>query len=441
MSTRSRWTRRHVLRQAGFAGVGIWTVGRASTAAFGAANEKLNIACVGLGNQGNANIGLVANENIVALCDVDASRVAMFRKRFPRAKCYGDFRTMLDEVERDIDAVVVTTPNHSHAAIAVAAMERGKHVYCEKPLAHTVVEVRAMQQAAAKNRVVTQMGTQIHAGSNYRRVVELIRAGAIGAVRKVHVWFGKPGGFHRYKHLTERPTERPPVPNGLDWDLWIGPAPKRPYHPCYHPHDWHYWWDFGNGEMGNMAPHFLDLAFWALELGAPVSVETSGPPLHPDSTPAWLDCCWRFPARGDSPPVEVMWYDGRGCPPAVRELLDAVPGSGVLFVGDKGMLLADYSKRKLLPEKEYSDYQPPEPTIPDSIGCHRKEWIEACKGNGRTLCPFDYGGPLTEIILLGNIAYRVGKPLRWDAANMTFPGQPEANRYLRQEYRTGWDLG
>ena len=405
------------------------------------ANDKLKIACVGLGNQGNANVGLVAGEQIVALCDVDASRLAMFAKRFPAARCFADFRVMFDEMERDIDAVVVTTPNHSHAAISIPAMKIGKHVYCEKPLAHTIFEIRAMQQAAADSKVVTQVGTQIHAGSNYRRTVELVRAGAVGAVRRVHVWFGRPGGWRRYEYLSERPTETPPVPEGLDWDLWIGPAPRRPYHPCYHPHDWHYWWHFGNGEMGNMAPHFFDLAFWALDLGAPDSVKAAGPPPHPDATPLWLDCVWRFPARADMPPVEVTWHDGRGCPAVVQDLVGPVWDAGVLFVGDQGMLLANYTERKLLPEKAFADYRPPEPTIPDSIGCQRKEWIEACKGNGRALCPFDYGGPLTEIILLGNIAYRAGRTLRWDAGRMTFPDHPEADQYLRQEYRRGWEFG
>ncbi|MDZ7619008.1 MAG: Gfo/Idh/MocA family oxidoreductase [Patescibacteria group bacterium] len=442
MSTyrRTSCTRRQMLRNTGLAGVGLWLAGGSRQLAAGSANEKLNIACVGLGNQGNANVGLVAGENIVALCDVDASRVAMFANRFPSAKCFADFRVMLDKMERHIDAVVVTTPNHSHAVISIPAMKMGKHVYCEKPLAHTIHEIRAMQQAAAESKVVTQLGTQIHAGSNYRRTVELIRAGAIGAVRKVHVWFGKPGGFKRYEPLTERPTEKPPVPEGLDWDLWTGPAPMRPYHPCYHPHDWHYWWHFGNGEMGNMAPHFFDLAFWALDLGAPESVEATGPPVHPDSTPFWLDCAWRFPARAELPPVEVTWHDGRGCPAAVRELLGFESGAGVLFVGDKGMLLANYTERKLLPEEDFAGYQPPEPTIPDSVGCQRKEWIEACKGNGEALCSFDYGGPLTEVILLGNIAYRTGKTLRWDAAKMTFPNHPEADQYLRQEHRSGWHL-
>lgn len=260
MATRHRtlWTRRQLLHRAGSVGAGVWLADRSAWSAPGSANERLNIACVGLGNQGNANAGLVAGENIVALCDVDASRLAMFAERFPRARCFADFRAMLDEMQRHIDAVVVTTPNHSHAAIAISAMKMGKHVYCEKPLAHTIVEVRAMQKAAAVSKVVTQLGTQIHAGGNYRRTVELIRAGAIGPVRKVHVWFGRPGGWRRYEPLAERPAETPPVPRGLDWDLWIGPAPTRPYHPCYHPHDWHYWWHFGNGEMGNMAPHFLE---------------------------------------------------------------------------------------------------------------------------------------------------------------------------------------
>ena len=434
-------TRRQLLGHAVSAGAGICLIDAAARGAQGSANERLNIACVGLGNQGRANLQLMASQNIVALCDVDAARTAMFAKKFPHAKCFSDFRVMLDKMDRQIDAVVVTTPNHSHAAVAVRAMNMGKHVYCEKPLTHTVVEARAMTAAAAKNKVVTQMGTQIHAGDNYRRCVELVRAGAIGPVRRVHVWFGRPGGWRRYKHLTERPQETPPVPQGLDWNLWIGPAPVRPFHPCYHPHDWHYWWDFGNGTLGNMSAHYLDLVFWALDLGYPKSIETTGPAVHRDSTPFWLDCTWQFPARNAMPPVAVTWYHGRGCPPAVQQLGAPAWDVGVLFVGEKGMLLADYTKRKLLPEERFADYQPPAPTIAASIGCHRKEWFEACKGNGRTLCPFEYGARITETILLGNAAYRAGKSLTWDAARMTFSNCPEADRFLRQEYRKGWTLG
>ena len=435
-----QFTRRAMLRNSASAGLGSVLYLRGSSAKAASFNDKLNIACVGLGNQGNANLGKVGGQNIVALCDIDDSRTAKYAEKFPKAKRFADFRVMFDKMEKEIDAVVVTTPNHTHATIAVLAMKMGKHCYCEKPLTHSLHEARLMARVAAQNNVVTQMGTQNHAGENYRRTVELIRSGAIGPVRRVHVWFGRPSGFRRFALQVDRPTDTPPVPLGVNWDIWIGPAPMRSYHPCYHPHDWHYWWDFGNGTLGNMSCHYMDLVFWALKLGHPTTVQAEGPPVHPDSTPFWLDCHWQFPARGELPPVKVTWYHGRKCPRQVLDLGGPHWGAGVLFVGEKGILAADYGKRILLPEKNFADFQPPEPTIPASVGCHRREWFEACKGRGKALCHFGYGGPLTETVLLGNVAYRVGKKLEWDAAKLKFPNCPEAEQYIRRDYREGWTL-
>ncbi len=319
-------------------------------------------------------------------------------------------------------------------------MKSGKHCYCEKPLAHSIHEVRAMQRVAAEQSVVSQMGTQNHAGTNYRRVVELVQSGAIGPVKKVHIWFGRPGGWRSFKHLVDRPTETTPVPKNLNWDLWVGPAPMRNFHPVYHPHDWHYWWDFGNGTLGNMACHYLDLVYWALKLSYPTAVETVGPAVHPDSTPFWLECHWEFPERQQLPAVEVVWHHGRGCPQQVTDLGVPASDAGVLFVGDDGMLLADYDKRVLLPEDRFSDFKPPAPTIAESIGCHRREWFEACKGNGRALCHFDYAAPLTETVLLGNIAYRIGGRIEWDSEHMTATNTKQVERYLRRDYRQGWTL-
>jgi predicted dehydrogenase len=432
--------RRDALRAGALSAAGFWVCGSAPSRLSASPNEKLNIACVGLGNQGRANLNLVQSQNIVALCDVDEARTSMFAEKFPKARTFADFRVMLDKMGDEIDAVVVTTPNHSHATIAATAMRAGKHCYCEKPLAHSIQEVRTLQRIASEQGVVTQMGTQNHAGDNYRRVVELIRSGAIGQVKKVHIWFGRPGGWRRYKHLVDRPTENIPIPKSLDWDLWIGPAQMQSYHPVYHPHDWHYWWDFGNGTLGNMACHYLDLVFWALDLSYPSAVETVGPPVHPDSTPFWLECRWEFPERGPLPAVDVVWHHGRGCPQAVLSLGAPESEAGVLFIGDQGMLLADYEKRQLLPEEQFKDFKPPEPTIAASIGCHRREWFEACKGNGAALCHFDYAGPLTETVILGNVAYRIGERIEWDAKRMTATNTDRAELYLRREYRKGWTL-
>ena len=432
-------TRRQMLRNTSLAGIGLGLSGGRSFAGD-SPNEKLNIAFVGLGNQGGDNLSKMLAENIVALCDVDTRRSELFAKKLPKARQFQDFRVMFDKMDKEIDAVVVTTPNHTHALITATAMHRGKHVYCEKPLTHTIDETRMLMKLAEETSLVTQMGTQIHAGDNYRRCVELIRSGAIGPVEEVYVWLaGKPTGMRRYKVLTDRPTERPPVPKELNWDLWTGPAPMRPYHPCYHPHDWHYWWDFGNGEMGNMACHFMDLVFWSLDLDHPTRIEANGTPVHPESTPLWIDSQWDFPAKGKLPPVRVHWTNGNGHPKCLAELKVPKWSSGILFIGKDGMLLTDYNRHVLLPEKQFADFQPPEPTIPSSIG-HRKEWIEACKKGTPTNCPFRYSGLVTETVLLGNIAYRMGKPIEWDAAAMRFPGNPKADEFLSTPYRDGWEI-
>ena len=404
-----------------------------------AANNKLQIACVGLGNQGNHNLGLMKTQQIVALCDTDDRRTASYAEMLPDAKPFADFRVMLDAMDDAIEAVVVTTPNHSHATVAINAMKRGKHCYCEKPLAHTITEVRAMQRVAQEQQAVTQMGIQIHAEANYRRTVELVRSGAIGDVHDVHVWFGRPGGFRRFGQLVDRPKGEP-VPEGVHWDLWVGPAPMHPFHPCYHPHDWHYWWDYGNGSLGNMGCHYMDLVYWALDLQYPDSVRTEGPPPHPDSTPLWLDCHWQFPGRGARDAVAVHWYHGRNLPEPVKALGAPDWPAGVLFVGSKGMVVADYNRHQLLPEADFTDFAPPPPTIPDAVGNHREEWYEACKGNGKTLAHFDYAAPLTETILLGNVAHRTGGTLEWDAKAMKVTNNPDANALLQYEYRPGWTL-
>lgn len=396
-------------------------------------NERLNIVVIGCGGRGAANLNGVASENIVALCDVDEGRAAESFSKFRKAKKYHDFRKMLEEMYKEIDAVVVSTPDHTHALAGVMAMKMGKHCYCEKPLAHSVYECRVMAEVAAKKKVATQMGTQIHAGSNFRRVVELIQSGAIGAVHRCHIWLRGAGS------AGDRPKDTPPVPKGLHWNLWLGPAPYRPYHPCYVPAGWRHWWDFGGGALGDMGCHYLDLAFWALGLRHPSTVEAQGPPVHPESTPASLTVRYQFLARGNLPPVKLTWTHGRKGPPiwAEKNLPDWAWG---VFVGSKGMLLANYSDRKLFPEsRRRRDFQPPRPTIPDSIG-HHEEWIVACKTGSPTTCNFDYSGAVAEAVLLGNVAYRAGRKLRWDAVNLKATNCSEAAHWIKREYRKGWTL-
>ena len=403
-------------------------------------NEKLNLAAVGAGGRNGANIQETAGENFVAFCDVDDKILAKAIERFPGAKPFNDYRIMLDEMDAQIDAVVVGTPDHIHAPAGVTAMRMGKHCYCEKPLSHSVYEARTAAQVAAENKLATQMGTQIHAGPNYRRVVELIQSEAIGPVGEVHVWCGKGWGGG------ELPTEEMPVPEHLDWDLWLGPAPFRPYHSCYAPKQWRRWWDFGNGTLGDMACHYMDLPFWALDLRHPTQVEADGPPVHPETCPTELKVSYQFPGRHGRPPVRLTWYDGGYRPPILDEAVEGISdesqrkwGSGVLFIGSKGMLLANYTRNLLLPEKEFADFEPPEPTIPDSIG-HQLEWVEACKTGSPTTCNFDYSGALAEAVLLGSVAYRTGETLHWNAAKLKATGCDAADRLIRREYRKGWTL-
>ena len=430
-----RLDRRELLRHAGLAGIAVWTTAKSwGGEAPASPNEKLNLAGIGVGGQGGWDIGECSSQNIVALCDVDDRRAAGTYDRFPKAKRFRDYRKMLDAMGREIDAVVIGTPDHSHALPAVMAMKMGKHCYCEKPLAHCVREVRTMIEVAKKHKVATQMGTQIHAGSNYRRVVELVQSGAIGPVGEVHVWHPVAYGGG------DRPTETPPVPPELDWDLWLGPAPWRPYHPVYVPGAWRSWWDFGTGGLGDFGCHYMDLPFWALKLRHPTTVEpVEGPRVHPERTSPGLVIRYEFPARGDLPPVTMTWYDGGKKPGFLAERKVPDWGAAVLFIGQKGMLLADYGRRQLLPEAQFAGFRPPEKTIPDSIG-HHAEWIRACKTGEPTTCNFDYSGTLAETVLLGTVAHRVGKKLQWDAENLKAVGCPEADRFIHKTYREGWRL-
>jgi len=397
-------------------------------------NEKLHIGVIGVSGQGQYNWSELAKTGIaevVALCDVHETRIGPAREKFPKASFDVDFRKMLDR--KGLDAVLIATPDHTHAICTTKALQAGLHVYCEKPLTHTVSEARQVAEMAKKTKRVTQMGTQIHAGDNYRRVVELIQAGAIGEVKEVHTWCGRSWGGG------DRPKDSPEIPKGLHWDLWLGPAPERPYHPAYVPFNWRGWWDFGGGTLADMACHHMDLPFWALKLRYPTRVSAEGPPPHAETAAKWLIVTYDFPARDQLPPVTLKWYDGGKRPPHFADQKLPKWGDGNLFVGSKGMLLAGYGSHLLLPESQFKDYDRPKPTIPSSIG-HHKEWVQACKDGGTTTCNFDYAGALTEAALLGNVSYRCGQPLEWDHEKLRAKNAPKADKFLRQDYRKGWEI-
>lgn len=394
-------------------------------------NAKLNLGVVGVAAQGGYNLSNVLSENIVALCDVDEQRLNGAAQKLPAARLFRDYRKMLEMP--GLDAVVVSTPDHTHAVAAVAALSSGRHLYCEKPLARTLSETRAIQNAAAKHNRVTQLGTQIHAGGNYRRVVELVRSGAIGEVRDVRVWVaGSYGGL-------PWPTSFPEVPAGLDYDLWLGPVKEVPFSPEWVPFKWRNWWHFGGGSLADIGCHFMDLPHWALDLRAPLAAEAEGPAVDARSVPPWQIVRYDYPARGPKPPVRLTWHHGGRKPQSDYSAETDKWASGVLFIGEKGALVADYSNHRLLPQEKYADFQRPAPTIPDSIG-HHKEWIEAIKGGGSTTCPFDYSGPLTEAVLLGNVAYRVGEKIQWDSAQLKATNSPKAEEFIQHHYRAGWSL-
>jgi predicted dehydrogenase len=413
-------------------------------------NSKLNIAGVGIGGQGRADLEQVADENIVALCDVDWDYAGPTFKKYPTARRYKDFRQMLDK-EKNIDAVVVGTPDHTHAIVSITAIKAGKHVYCEKPLTRTVFEARAVAKAAREAKVATQMGNQGMAFEGNRQINEWLADGAIGPVREVHVWSDRP--THRGKvplwwaQGIERPKDTPAVPTLLDWDLWLGPAPWRPYHPAYAPFRWRGWWDFGSGGLGDMGIHNLAPVFSALKLGAPDSVVASSTPVFEETVPLAAIVHYEFPARGDMPPVKLHWYDGGLLPerpPELEENRELDPEDGIIFVGDKGRMLVkgwggEYPR--LLPESRDKEYTRPPKTLPRSIG-HHKEWLEACKG-GATVprSNFDFAGPLTEAVLLGSVCiHNAGQKLMWDSENMKITNDPDANKLLHYEYRKGWTL-
>jgi len=416
-------------------------------------SDKLNIAGVGVRKwgMGSGNLSQCESENIVALCDVDyKSSVATFNK-YPKAKVYKDFRIMLEN-QTDIDAVVVATPDHNHAVITMMAMKMGKHVYCQKPLTHTVYEARAITEAARKYKVQTQMGNQGRSSDEIRKLKEWIDDGAIGPVRELYAWTDRPIGGNAWDTFAvkAKSKEKPPIPDGLDWDLWLGPAKYRDYHPDYHPLTWRAWIDFGTGSMGDMGCHILDPAFYALELGAPSEIQATSthyiPEIESQTYPSASIVRMKFPKRGNHPELKLTWSDGRIQPPVPDEFSNGEQFtlSGAMLIGDNGKITHNShgaSGVKIIPEEKMLEYNQPKSYIPRVNTSHEKDWIRACKDGNPASSSFEYGGPLTEMALLGMIAIRCkNEKLLWDSKNLRFTNNEKANSLLHKEYRKGWSL-
>jgi predicted dehydrogenase len=452
---RDQWNRRQVLRRLGAAGIASVGLGGISTNARGAGpNDRLNLAIVGCGGQGAENLNQVSGENIVAPCDVDEMRAAAAFWRFPRARQFRDYRRMLDALDKQIDAVVVSIPDHMHAPVSLAAMERGKHVYCEKPLTWGIDEARRMARLAREKKLATQMGTQGMASDAARAGIEVIRFGVLGEITELHVWTDRASGW--WAQGIDRPRDTPPVPRHLDWNLWppiprvldwnlwLGVAPARPYHPAYCPFAWRGWKDFGTGAVGDMGIHNAAMPFAALQLGPPASAEiiqTSG--LKPETFPAWSRLKLGFPAGGGRGPIALYWYDGGQKPSA--ELVGGrnLAANGAIVVGTKGTLSSaewtggDWT---LLPENRFRDIKRPGRSVPRAPSqSHHQEWLAACCGGPPAFCRFDgFASQLTEALLLANLALRTGKKIIWNAEALEARGCPEASPFIKREYRTGW---
>ncbi len=434
-------TRRDFMKQSTALGVAFWVGGNTAWSDPKSPLEKLNFACIGVDGKGSSDSQDAGNHgNVVAICDIDDNRMAKKAAQYPNAKKFNDYAEMLTTMEKEIDAVTVSTPDHSHARASLMAMKLGKHCFCQKPLTWSVYEARMMRETAAKYKVATQMGNQGTAENGFREAIEVIQSGVIGNVTEVHVWTNRP----IWPQGTGRPTETPSVPSNVHWDLFLGPAPERPYHPAYHPFAWRGWVDFGTGALGDMACHTANMAVRALELYDPLTIvaESSGV-VENETFPKDCIITFEFGARGDLAPAKMIWYDGGKLPP--KELLhgEEVTSSGLLLVGDKGSLYSpnDYGAANvLLPKENFKEFKKPEPSLPRSPG-HFKEFVIACSGGPAAMSNFEYAGRLTETILLGNVALRAGKKIEWDAENMKCKNVPEADQYITREYRKGFELG
>jgi predicted dehydrogenase len=435
--------RREFLKHVAAAGAGFWVTGRLSAAPSRSPHEKLNVACIGVGGRGAGNVEGVKGENIVALCEVDARHGSGVLNAYPNVPKFTDFRRMFDKMHKDIDAVTVSTPDHMHAMITLAAMQLGKHVYCEKPLTRTVAEARRVTLAAAKYKVATQMGNGGNSSNGARRTVELIRSGAIGPVREIHSWTDRPGAF--WKQGLERPKERPAIPETLDWECWLGVAPHRPYHKVYLPGSWRGWYDFGTGALGDMACHICNVFFWGLDLRDPTAIAADVSDRREESFPASSHVIWEFPERNGRAALKFHWYDGGRRPSREATGIGSLVDNGSVLIGDKGRMYLDNpngSNAILLPEKQFEGFQRPSQTLPGGTD-HHGEWIQACKDGKfgmEWMSHFGRAGLMTEALLLGNIAIRTGRRIEWDARNMKVTNVPEANAYVDEPCRNGWEF-
>lgn len=415
------------------------------------ANDKLRLAFIGVGGRGGGNLEEMVKDpgvQVAAICDVHQGTLDRVAERFPSARKYTDFRRLADAL-KDIDAVVVSSTEHTHAFATLPALQQRKPVYCEKPLTYNIQEAKRIMDEAAAAGVPTQMGTQIHATANYRRVVELIQSGAIGPVTEAHVWTSRAWGLQSQEdakkngdivYVTDRPTQEMAPPKEIDWDLWIGPAPMRPFHEVYLPGPkWYRWWDFANGTMSDLGSHFNDLPFWALQLDHPRTVEAFGPPPHKELAPASMTAVYEYGPRGESPACRLSWYQGADKPKIWKEKGIPTWDNGILFIGRDGMLLSDYGRHVLLPESKFANYEGPKPFLRESPG-HQQEWIDAVRNGTPTGSPFDYAGLLTIANHLGNVAYRAGQKLEWDAASLRAKNCPAATPFVERTPRTGWSL-
>lgn len=427
-------SRRRFVKSGSVFGLGAFNLPLLKSSRVMGSNNRLNIGVIGVGGRGAGDLAGVAHENIVALCDVDDDRLSGAASRHASAKKYTDYRKLLEQ--KDLDAVVIATPDHHHAPATVRAIRRNLHVYCEKPLTHTVEEARLIAKLASEHKVATQMGTQNHEHPGYLRLVELLQSGAIGPVRQVHIITDRPGTF--WTQGMEKPTCTPPVPEKLHWNEWLGPAENRPYSPEYVPFRWRGWWDFGCGAIGDMAIHLMDPSFWALKLGGPVKVTSKGPAPSLVSGPKWMETKFEFGPRGELPAVDVYWYEGLTKPSP--EIHKELPMNGSLFIGDKGRIAIQHdSYPKLLPEADFKDFKPPAPFLQASPG-HHQQWINACKTGSATGSSFHYAAPFTETVLLGNVAYRVGQTIQFDPATGKVTNLESANQFLSKSYRKGWEI-